>query len=112
MATEQSMFHQVRSGLRRHFAPRRHSVLLAAIVIAFAVRPLIGDNSAARAVFSAAIVILMLVALYNINIDEMVGERNRLLAQSRRRLRLGWVLAAAAAVERVLILFVHSSMFN
>jgi amino acid transporter len=112
MATEQDIFHQLREGLRRHFAPRRHSALLTAIVVAFAVRPLIGDSSASEGVFSAAIVVLMLVALYNINIDEMVGERNRLLAQSRRRLRLGWVLAAAAVVERVLVLFVYSSILN
>jgi len=39
-------------------------------------------------VFSIAFMALTLVALYNINIDELVGERGRLLAQFRRR-RIG-----------------------
>jgi hypothetical protein len=37
---------ELRKALRRHLAPRRHSVLLAAIIAAFAVRPLIGDTGA------------------------------------------------------------------
>jgi voltage-gated potassium channel len=49
------------------------------------------------------------VALYNINVDEMVGERGRLVTQSRRRRRLGWVLAAAAALARLLITFFPQS---
>jgi len=101
---------ELRNALRRHLAPRRHSVLLAAIVAAFAVRPLIGDTGAGLGVFGVALVILLLLALYNINVDEMVGERGRLLAQSRRRRMLGWVLAAAAASERVSLIFVDSRM--
>lgn len=87
--------------------------MLGAIVIAFAVRPLIGDTGAGSAVFGVALVLLLLVALYNINVDEMVGERGRLLAQSRRRRRLGWVLASAAALDRVFVVFyVHNSVVN
>jgi voltage-gated potassium channel len=53
------------------------------------------------------------VALYNINVDEMVGERGRLLTQSRRRRRLGWVLAAAAALARLfVILFPQSFLID
>ena len=83
--------------LRRHLAPGRHSVLLAALIAAFAVRPLIGDTGAGTAIFGIALVLLLLVALYNINVDELVGERGRLLTQSRRRRILGWALATAAA---------------
>jgi voltage-gated potassium channel len=99
---------ELRSALRRHLAPHRHSALLAAIVAAFAVRPLIGDSGAGLGVFGVALVILLLLALYNINVDEMLGERGRLLAQSRRRRILGWVLASAAALERISLIFVHS----
>ena len=49
---------------------------------------MIGDNAAGSAMFNVAEVLLLLVALYNINVDEMVGERERLLTQSRRRRRL------------------------
>ncbi len=100
---------KLREALRRHLAPRRHSVLLVALVAAFAVRPLIGDIGAGSAIFSIALVFLLLVALYNINVDELMGERGRLLVQSRRRRILGWALATVAASERVLIIFVPSS---
>ena len=106
------MLQEFREALRRHLATRRHSALLAAIVTAFAVRPLIGDTGAGSAVFGVALVLLLLVALYNFNVDELVGERGRLLAQSRRRRILGWALATAAGVERVSVIFVQSTMLN
>jgi hypothetical protein len=112
MAIEDSPLKQLRTAIHRFFAPHRHSALLAAIVAAFAVRPLIGDTGAGSAVFGVALVLLLLVALYNINVDELVGERGRLLAQSRRRRIFGWVLATAAAGERVAVIFVHSGMLN
>jgi amino acid transporter len=98
--------------IHRYFAPHRHSVLLAAIVAAFAVRPLIGETVGSIALFGLALVLLLLVALYNINVDELVGERGRLLIQSRRRRMLGWMLATAAGAERVLVIFVHSPMLD
>jgi voltage-gated potassium channel len=98
----------LRDFLHRYFGPHRHSALLGAIIAAFAVRPLIGDSGTGTAIFGIALVLLLLVALYNINVDELVGERGRLVAQARRRRILGWTLATAAALERVCVLFVHS----
>jgi amino acid transporter len=112
MAIEHSLLESARAEFHQRVAPHRHSALLAAIVVAFAVRPLIGDTVAGAAAFSIAAVLLLLVALYNIKADELVGERGRLLIEARRRLRLGWVLAAAAALERVFVIFVHNRMFN
>jgi voltage-gated potassium channel len=109
---EDNLVQQFRQALRRHLAPRRHSILLGALVAAFAVRPLIGDTGAGSAVFGVALVLLLLVALYNINVDELVGERGRLLAQSRRRRILGWALATAAGMERVFVIFVQSPLLN
>jgi voltage-gated potassium channel len=103
---------ELRTAIHRHFAPRRHSALLIAIVAALAVRPLIGDTGAGIAIFSVAELLLLLVALYNINVDELVGERGRLLAQSRRRRILGWALASAALAERLAIIFVPSRMLD
>ena len=108
MAIEDNPLEQLRTALRRHFAPHRHSALLVALVAAFAVRPLIGDSGAGTAVFGVALVLLLLVALYNINVDELVGERGRLQTQSRRRRILGWVLASAAAAQRLAIIFAPS----
>ncbi len=97
---------RVRAGrttaLRRAVAEHRHSSLLAAIVIAFAVRPVIGNTPLAAVAFSIALLLLLGISLYSIEIDELVGEREALLAQVRRQRILGWTLALAAIVERVL----------
>ena len=103
---------ELRQAIHRYFAPHRHSALLAAIIAAFVVRPLIGDTGAGSAVFGIALVVVLLVALYNINVDELVGERDRLMAQSRRRRILGWTLAIASGSERIAIIFVHSRTLN
>jgi hypothetical protein len=103
---------QLRTTIGRYFAPHRHSALLAAIIAAFAVRPLIGNTGASSAVFGTALVVLLLVALYNINVDELVGDKGRLLAQSRRRRLVGWALATAAALERIAVIFVRSRLLN
>lgn len=103
---------QLRVAIHQYFAPHRHSALLLALVAAFVVRPLIGDTGAGFLVFSIALVVLLLVALYNINVDELVGERGRLLTQARRRRILGWMLAAAAGAERITVIFVHSPMLT
>jgi voltage-gated potassium channel len=112
MPIEDSLLEQARIVFRRHVAPHRHSGLLAAIVFAIAVRPLVGDTGAGSATFGVAMILLLLVALYNINVNEMVGERSRLLAQSRRRRRLGWVLAVGAGLERAYAMFGHNSLLN
>ncbi|MGA7869749.1 MAG: potassium channel family protein [Candidatus Binatus sp.] len=100
------------AAIHRRFAPHRHSALLGALIAAFAVRPLIGDTGAGFLVFGIALVVVLLVALYNINVDELVGERGRLLAQGRRRRILGWVLASAAGAERIATIFVQTPMLN
>jgi hypothetical protein len=79
-----------REGLGAYFHRRRHTALLIAIVVAFAVRPLIGDAGGGPIVFSLALLALMLVALYTVRVDELVGERDVLLAQRRRQSIVGW----------------------
>src|SRR5262249_4898378 len=96
------------SPLGRRFLPRRHTALLVAIIGAFAVRPLIGDSGAGPTVFSVALLALMLVALYNIQVDELVGDRAVLLAQRRRRSIVGWTLALVGIGERLGALFFPS----
>src|SRR5215470_7297350 len=104
----QSMFQPMFMAFHLHVAPHRHSILLAALIAAFAIRALMGNADASTAVFSLSMIALLLVALYNINVDELVGERGRLLTQSHRRRRIGWVLAAAAASDRIVIIFSHN----
>src|SRR5262249_15819978 len=87
--------------LRGHFVRRRHTTLLVAIVIVFAVRPLIGDVGTGPVLFSLALMALMLVALYSVQVDELVGEREALLVERRRRRIVGGVLAVLAIGERL-----------
>jgi hypothetical protein len=103
MASRAKSLKQMRGAVRGKLAPRRHTALLVAIVAAFAVRPLIGDNGVAPVVFSVAMLILVFTALYNIQIDELVGEREKLLHERRRWLLVGWALGLLAIVERVIV---------
>jgi len=89
---------------RRFYSPRRHTALLVAIVAFLAARPLIGEARAATALYSLALVALLIVALYTIQVEELVGERQKLLAEKRRRTIVGWSLAGAVFVERGLTL--------
>ena len=52
------------------------------------------------------------MALYNINVDELVGERGRLLAQGQAAANLGWTLAAVAGAERIATILVNSPMLD
>lgn len=90
---------------RALFRRRRHTCLLAAIVAAFAIRPLIGDAGIAPLAFSVALLVLLLVAVLTIQIDDKVGPRDQLLGQRRRRRIVGWLLAIPAIAERLLLLF-------
>jgi hypothetical protein len=67
------MLEQFRKAIHVRLAPHRHTVLLAAIVAAFLVRPLIGDSGIGPPLFSLAMLVLLLLALYNIDVDELVG---------------------------------------
>src|SRR5260370_34312805 len=90
---EDSGLKQLRGAIHTRLAPRRHTVLLVAIIAAFLGRPLVGDSGAGPPIFSLAMLVLLLLALYNINVDELVGDRDTLLAQSRHGTILGWTLA-------------------
>jgi hypothetical protein len=82
--------------LSRYYRERRHTALLIAIVVSFAIRPVIGDPGDAPIVFSLAMLALMLVALYTVHVDELIGEREALLARRRRQSIVGWTLATPA----------------
>jgi len=99
---------QLRGALHRYLAPRRHTALLVAIVTMFLVRPLIGDGGIATGTFSSVLLLVLLFALYAIQVDELVGERETLLAQRKRRALVGWALAVPAIVVRLTAILVPS----
>jgi amino acid transporter len=89
---------------RARFLARRHTILLIAIIVAFAARPLIGDFGLAPIVFSIAILAVLMIALLTMQVDDMVGDHEHLVAQRKRRTLIGWALAVPAVVERLLML--------
>jgi voltage-gated potassium channel len=102
---------ELRKTVGRYLAPRRHTALLIAIVALFLVRPLIGDGGLATATFSTSLLVLLLFALYAIQVDELVGERETLVAQRRRRALVGWALAVPAIVARLAAILVPNPAF-
>jgi len=82
--------------------------MLSALVAAFAVRPLIGDGVVATILFNCAMVVLLIVALYAIQLDELVGAEAALRAERRRNSVIGWSLAVAAVGLRLTTIYSSS----
>ena len=93
---DKSIVDLMRSGIASHFLPYRHTALLVAIVTLLGVRPLIGSAGAGNAVFSVTVMLVLVVALYTIQIDELLGDRDRLLRQRKKSGLVGWTLAIVA----------------
>jgi Ion channel len=109
-SSEANLLGQLQEEIHCRLAPRRHTVLLVALVSAFLVRPLIGDSGAGPIMFSTAMLVLLLLALYNIDVDELMGERETLLVQRRGRGVVAWTLAVPAIVERFAIAIAPSPL--
>jgi hypothetical protein len=101
MPTNKSSGNQMQSAIGNYLLPHRHTALLVAIVTLLGVRPLISSAGAGNAVFSVAAMLLLVVALYTIQVDELLGDRERLLRQRRKNSLLGWTLAIIAVVFRL-----------
>jgi hypothetical protein len=54
--------------------------------------------------FSIVMLLVLLLAIYNIDVDELVGDREILLAQRRKRSIIAWTLGVPAVVERLVAL--------
>ncbi len=93
-----------RAAWRTLLATHRHSALLAALIFAFAVRPIVGDNAAASIIFSVTLLLFLAVAFFSLEVDELIGERAVLLARRRRQAIMSWVLGGLAVTERLLLL--------
>ena len=93
---------RIRSIIRCYFLERRHTALLVVIIAAFAARPLLYDSAVSHLVFSTALLLLMLIALYTIQIDELIGERSALVAERKWMAAIGWLLFVMATIERII----------
>lgn len=109
---EANLLVQLREEIHRRLAPHRHTALLAAIIAAFLVRPLIGDYGAGPPLFAIAMLALLLLALYNIDVDEIVRDREAILAQRKRRSIIAWTLGVPAIAQRFAVLVAPSPLLN
>jgi CDP-diglyceride synthetase len=91
----------MQSAIGNYLLPHRHTALLVTIIALLGVRPLISYAGAANVVFSVAVVLVLVVALYTIQVDELLGDRERLLKQRKKSGLLGWTLAIVAVVFRL-----------
>jgi Ion channel len=102
---------QLRHAIRDRFGAQRHSALLAALIAAYAVRPLLGGSErgyGGHIGFSVAMLILLLIALYNIDADELIGEPETLLRQRKRRRFIGFTLVSVAFAERLAVILIQN----
>jgi amino acid transporter len=91
----------MRIAIGNRLLPYRHTALLVAIVTLLGARPLISGTGADTAVYGIAATLLLVVALYTIQVDELLGDRELLLRQRRKRGVAGWALAIVAIVLRL-----------
>jgi len=73
-----------------------------------AMRPLIGDVGDAPVLFSLALLTVMLIALFIVQVDERSGESADFGPGRARWPIVGWVLAALAVAERIAVFIVPS----
>ncbi len=109
---DNSIVKQLREAIRRYLLPRRHTALLVAIITLFWVRPLITGTGTGPAMYSVAIMLLLVFALYAIQVDELLGDRDLLLHQRKRRRLLGWTLASVAFVLRLTAIVAPGHQLN
>ena len=77
----------------------------------FLVRPFIGDSGAGPTLTTVAMLFLLLLALYNIDVDELVGDRETLLVQRKRRNIIAWTLGVPAVAERLVAILAPNHKF-
>jgi voltage-gated potassium channel len=110
-SAEVGLLTQLRAEIRRRLTPHRHTALLIALIAVFLVRPFTGDSGVGPPLITVAMLLLLLLALYNIDVDELVGDRETLLAQSRRRRIIAWTLGVPAVLERLVALLAPTHKF-
>jgi hypothetical protein len=89
---------------RDRLVARRHTALLTAIVVAFAIRPVIGDSGVSPVLFSLAMLVVLMLGVYAVQFDDLVGDPAKLRARRQRRRLAIWVLAVPALLERLVMI--------
>jgi voltage-gated potassium channel len=107
VSVEASLVGQLQAEIHRHLSPYRHTALLAALIGAFLVRPFTGDSGAGPPLYSVAVMLLLVLALYNLHFVELPDDRETLRVRRSRRSIIAWTLGVTAVAQRLLDSFAH-----
>jgi amino acid transporter len=101
---DNSIAEQMRTWIGDRLIPHRHTALLVAIIALLGVRPLVSGTGAGNAVYSILVMLVLMVAVYTIQADELRGDRELLLQQRKKRAFVGWALAIVTIILRLGVL--------
>ena len=104
MPIDNSLPERTPSLIEQYLVPYRHTALLVALVALLGVRALISDTGAGNALYSVVVMLVLMVAVYNIQVDESRGDRELLLQQRKKRSFVGWTLALVTIVLRLSVI--------
>jgi len=103
MPTDNSIVDRMRTWIGDRLIPHRHTALLVAInkFVGGAIA-LVGRHGVygEAAIYSILVMLVLMVAVYTIQVDELLGDRELLVQQRRKRGFIGWALAIVAIVLR------------
>ena len=101
---DNSIVDRARSLIEDHLVPYKHTALLVAIIGSLGGRALVGGAGVGAAISSILVMLVLMVAVYTIQVDELYGDQELLVRQRKKRGFIGWALAIVAIV-------LHLSLF-
>jgi voltage-gated potassium channel len=104
MPIDNSIVNRLHNMIGHRLIPYRHTALLVALVSLLGVRPLISNTGAGNAMYGVVVILVLMVAVYTIQVDELVGDRELLLKQRKNRGLVGWVLALVTLGLRMTVM--------
>jgi hypothetical protein len=108
MPMDNSIADRAHSLIEDHLVPYRHTALLVAIISLLGGRALVGGTGVGAAIYSILVMLVLMVAVYTIQVDELYGDQELLFRQRKKRGFIGWALAIVAIILH-LSLFVSPS---
>ena len=108
MPMDNSIADRARNLIEDHLVPYRHTALLVAIISLLGGRASVGGTGVGAAIYSILVMLVLMVAVYTIQVDELYGDQELLVRQRKKRGFIGWALAIVAIVLH-LSLFVSPS---
>ncbi len=104
MKTPDATLTRARAEFGNRLRSYRHTALLVAIIALLAVRPLVSATGIGPALYSIVIILVLMIALYTIQVDELQGDQERLVSRRKKNVIAAWALAIVAIVLRLAVI--------